>query len=231
MGATLVFSSDYVSTYHGKMNIMTASRYCAECGKEEGALVVSRHVRRVSLLSIAMHRANESIGRSIKNIASSVPPSYATRRSSRTHRRRKTVPSASYQCHLDSYRVLYFHPRLYHPYQSKISRMPTRGWQIRIRTNIIHVRKSICGGCVYFFRMSRNNLTSPFCISSDNCPICKTDRTAKTNEVAVDGIMRRAEANDAGAMNALASYYHHGRGVVQHLLGQRNLVPVRRIIT
>jgi tetratricopeptide (TPR) repeat protein len=74
--------------------------------------------------------------------------------------------------------------------------------------------KSICGGCVYSFQKSRNNLASPFCNSSDNCPFCKTDRTDKTNEVAVDGIMRRAEANDAGAMYALASYYHHGRGGV-----------------
>ena len=46
------------------------------------------------------------------------------------------------------------------------------------------------------------------------CPFCNSDRD-KTEEEHVEDLMKRAETNDAGAMNVLTVYYHHGRGAVQ----------------
>ena len=79
-----------------------------------------------------------------------------------------------------------------------------RSWQIRIRNNIIHVGKTICGGWVYSriysFRESGNN---------EKCPFCNADRS-KTDEEIVEKIMKRVEANDATAIYVLGSYYNHG---------------------
>ena len=61
--------------------------------------------------------------------------------------------------------------------------------------------KSICEGCVYSFRMSGND---------GNCPFCKAADFDKTDEDAVEEIMRRVEANDAGAMYILGSNNYHG---------------------
>ena len=52
----------------------------------------------VCLSSIATFFARGIIGRNIKECVNKEPPSYTTRRCSRAHRRRKTVPFSSYQC-------------------------------------------------------------------------------------------------------------------------------------
>jgi TPR repeat protein len=43
-----------------------------------------------------------------------------------------------------------------------------------------------------------------------NCPFCNSDCDNKTVEEQVEGIMKRVEANDAGAMHLLASYHNQG---------------------
>ena len=62
--------------------------------------------------------------------------------------------------------------------------------------------KSICGGCMHSFQKSGN---------AENCPYCKADRVNKTDEEAVEEMMRRVEVNDAGSIMFLGSYYHHGQ--------------------
>jgi hypothetical protein len=65
--------------------------------------------------------------------------------------------------------------------------------------------KNICGGCVYSCWKSGNN----------KCPFCNSDRSGKTDEEMVADMMKRVEANDAGATFSLGSYYHKGRGGLQ----------------
>jgi hypothetical protein len=62
---------------------------------------VSRHVRLVCKPSIAALFVRRSIGQRTKKYVENVPPSYTRRRYSRTLPRRRTVPFASYLCHLD----------------------------------------------------------------------------------------------------------------------------------
>jgi TPR repeat protein len=67
--------------------------------------------------------------------------------------------------------------------------------------------KSICGGCVHSFRKSGN---------MGKCPFCNSDRADKTDEEAFKELMKRVEANDAGAMTALGTTYFHGQlGLLQ----------------
>jgi TPR repeat protein len=61
--------------------------------------------------------------------------------------------------------------------------------------------KNICGGCMQSFTKSDN---------IRNCPFCKAERLGKTDEGAVQQIMERVEANDAGAMCDLANHYYQG---------------------
>ena len=60
--------------------------------------------------------------------------------------------------------------------------------------------KSVCIGCLYSFAMSGND---------EKCPFCNSDRD-KTEVEQVEEMMKRVEANDAGAMHVLAGYYHQG---------------------
>ena len=60
--------------------------------------------------------------------------------------------------------------------------------------------KSICGGCIYSFRKSGNN---------DYCPFCKAGWVVTDKEI-VQELMKRVEANDAGAMCQLANHYYEG---------------------
>jgi TPR repeat protein len=60
--------------------------------------------------------------------------------------------------------------------------------------------KSICRGCAYSFRKSGN---------MGKCPFCNSDQV-KTDEEATQELMKRVEANDAGAMYGLAYQYIHG---------------------
>jgi len=62
--------------------------------------------------------------------------------------------------------------------------------------------KSICGGCMHSFRMSGND---------EKCPYCKAETMGKTNEERFEELMKRVEANDAGAMYIMGSYYTHGQ--------------------
>ena len=115
---------------------------------QEGALV-SRHVNHVCSSGIATPIANGIIGRSTKKSVNNVPPSYTTRRCSRTLRPRRTVPFASYQCQRDCYLVRHFHLRLYHPYQFVILLMQMRSWQVRLRKHIFPVveKAFVAGAC------------------------------------------------------------------------------------
>jgi TPR repeat protein len=72
--------------------------------------------------------------------------------------------------------------------------------------------KSICGGCVHSFYESGNN---------GKCPFCNDDRDI-TDEEAVEEVMKRVEAKDAGAMCQLGCYYYNGNGSLheQHGLQQ-----------
>ena len=95
--------------------MMMAASYCAECGKEEEASVSrsARHVQGMYVCSsiTATPRVKRIIGRNIKKTVNDMPPSYMTRRCSKTRRLKKTVPSASYQCQRRLYVVSRFHPR------------------------------------------------------------------------------------------------------------------------
>ena len=62
--------------------------------------------------------------------------------------------------------------------------------------------KSICGGCVYLFNISHSN---------EKCPFCKADLRGKTDLDRVEELMKRVEANDAGAMCVLADNYYQGQ--------------------
>jgi TPR repeat protein len=67
--------------------------------------------------------------------------------------------------------------------------------------------KHICGGCVESFDKSGN---------LGKCPFCNSERADKTDEDVLEQMMKRVEANDAGAMTALGNYYHHGNeGLLQ----------------
>ena len=61
--------------------------------------------------------------------------------------------------------------------------------------------KRICRGCIESLFLSNND---------EHCPYCKAVRKGKTNEDKVEEVMRRVEANDAGAMHVLGTYYFHG---------------------
>jgi hypothetical protein len=62
--------------------------------------------------------------------------------------------------------------------------------------------KSICKGCIYSFVESGNEET---------CPFCKAEIMSKTNKERVEEMMKRMEANDAGAIYLLGSYNYHGK--------------------
>jgi TPR repeat protein len=66
--------------------------------------------------------------------------------------------------------------------------------------------KSLCKGCIYSFREYGNIAT---------CPFCKDERLSKTGEERVEQMLKRVEANDAGAMCALGSDYYLGKGLQQ----------------
>ena len=66
-----------------------------------GVASASRRVSRVCSSNTAMLLVNTNIGQSIKNYANYEQPSYTMKRCSRILHRRRTVPSASYQCRGD----------------------------------------------------------------------------------------------------------------------------------
>ena len=66
--------------------------------------------------------------------------------------------------------------------------------------------KSICCGCVHSFAKSGN---------IGKCPFCNSDRSSKTEEECVEEMMRRMEANDAGAIFQLGNSYENGLNGVQ----------------
>ena len=72
--------------------------------------------------------------------------------------------------------------------------------------------KSICRGCVHSICMSEGNWTSG---NDGKCPFCKAEIIDDTENERVERIMKRVEANDAGAMCLLANYYLDGRGGFQ----------------
>ena len=61
--------------------------------------------------------------------------------------------------------------------------------------------KSICKGCLYSFAQSGN---------LGKCPYCNYDRCNKRDEVLVEEILNRVEANDAASICMLAGCYYHG---------------------
>ena len=58
--------------------------------------------------------------------------------------------------------------------------------------------KSICRGCIHSFGMSGN---------VGKCPFCKANKVDKTDEKRIAEMMKRVEAQDAGAMCHLAQNY------------------------
>ena len=67
--------------------------------------------------------------------------------------------------------------------------------------------KSICVGCIHSFGTSGN---------TEKCAFCNSVRGSKSHEEQVKDLMKRVEANDAGAICLLGSYYYHGlRGYQQ----------------
>jgi hypothetical protein len=62
--------------------------------------------------------------------------------------------------------------------------------------------KAICGGCVHSFCDSGTHA---------KCPFCNTERFGKADAKTVEEMLHRVEANDAGAIYALGSYYSHGQ--------------------
>jgi hypothetical protein len=43
------------------------------------------------------------------------------------------------------------------------------------------------------------------------CPFCNYDGSGKTDKEIVEDLMKRVEANDAGAIYVLGSYHSHGK--------------------
>ena len=84
---------------------------CAECGEEGGvSLVQIMYARQVLQCNVSSVKG--IIGRRTKSNAKDVLSNYATRPCSRTLRPKRTVPFASYQCRLKSYRVSRFQMKL-----------------------------------------------------------------------------------------------------------------------
>jgi len=61
--------------------------------------------------------------------------------------------------------------------------------------------KTICRGCWYSFVQTGND---------GKCPFCNSEREGKTEEDAVEELMKRVEANDAASMGMLGYHYYHG---------------------
>jgi TPR repeat protein len=61
--------------------------------------------------------------------------------------------------------------------------------------------KTICGGCADSFCESGN---------MGKCPFCNSNRN-KTDEERVEGLKKRMDVNDAGAISALADCYYNGK--------------------
>jgi hypothetical protein len=61
--------------------------------------------------------------------------------------------------------------------------------------------KSICVGCIDSLRKSGN---------SGKCPFCKSDQSSRTREEKNEDLMKRVEANDAGAMCLMGNHHHLG---------------------
>jgi TPR repeat protein len=61
--------------------------------------------------------------------------------------------------------------------------------------------KSVCAGCIHS------------CYESGNfgkCPFCNAERMSKTEDELLGEIMKRVEANDAGALNLLGNHHYNG---------------------
>jgi hypothetical protein len=66
--------------------------------------------------------------------------------------------------------------------------------------------KSICRGCIHSFKMAGN---------VGKCPFCNAEKVCKTYGESVAEMMKRVEAQDAGAMNQLAQNYYFGGSDLQ----------------
>jgi len=67
--------------------------------------------------------------------------------------------------------------------------------------------KYICSGCVYSLCKS---------VNSEKCPFCKAEIMKKSDNERLQEMMKRVEANDAGAIHELGCYYYNGEiGLLQ----------------
>lgn len=66
--------------------------------------------------------------------------------------------------------------------------------------------KSSCGGCI---------ITSATYGKAGKCPFCNNEGKNNTHEEQFEEMMKRVEANDAGAMCALGCYYSQGLNGLQ----------------
>jgi TPR repeat protein len=68
--------------------------------------------------------------------------------------------------------------------------------------------KGICGGCVYSLCGNSGN--------SEKCPFCRVEIMKNSDNERLQEMMKRVEANDAGAIHELGCYYYNGEiGLLQ----------------
>jgi hypothetical protein len=133
--------------------------------------------------------------------------SYATRRSSRTHRRRRTncpicflpMPDRLINCvSLPPATItsvpIYDYARANQEFAMK-----------ETEAYYSCCGKYICRGCLHSSYMSGN----------DKCPFCNSDRSNNTRDEMVEDNMRRVEANDATSIFLLAVSCYHGLNGIQ----------------
>jgi hypothetical protein len=171
-------------------------------------LSISRRVGCVCSSGTATLIARGIIGRSIKNYVSNVPPSYAMRRYSRTHRPRKTCPICFLPMPVQFISCMTLPP-------ANLSFVPISNYAganedlTSMDTEIYYAccGKTICKGCIHSFAESGN---------IGNCPFCKAEIGDNTDEDVLEQMMKRVEANDPTSIFMLAHYYEYGGKGLQH---------------
>jgi tetratricopeptide (TPR) repeat protein len=85
-----------------------------------------------------------------------------------------------------------------------------RSWQIWKRNTIIHVVGRTFVEGAFSPSVSLSN--------GEKCPFCNSDQSTNTDGEKIEQLMKRVEANDAGAIYVLGNYYYHGNfGLPQDL--------------
>jgi Zn finger protein HypA/HybF involved in hydrogenase expression len=162
---------------------------CANCGTDEKGEGISLKACKSCISSnIAILRANGIIGQSTKNRANNVLPSYMMHLSSRTHRLRRTVLFASYQCPMPTKLTNSFSFPPATTSSVPINNFAIAHTELAEKTMDIYYSccaKSICGGCIHSFGKTGNN---------EKCPFCNTDDTEVNSDAEnIGNIMKRVD--------------------------------------